>query len=180
VLDAAADLLIEGGLSAATIEAIAARAGVSKATIYKWWPSRGHVALDSLFNRTRASMDVDAQATVEEALRQQVGALLDLLSDPATGSLVRETVALAQSDPDLRSALVSQWLEPRRAIVERVLRRAVERGEIHADVDVAAAMDQLFGPLYYRLLFGHAPLEPELAATLVDQMLVGLRSAGAG
>jgi AcrR family transcriptional regulator len=174
VLDAAADLLIEGGMAAATMEAIAARAGVSKATIYKWWPSRGHVALDSFFIRTKPTMAVEAGATLEETLIAQVGALAGLLRDPATASLMRETVAVAQTDPDIRSALDTRWLRPGRAAVEGVLRDAAERGEIRADVDFAAAMDQLFGPLYYRLLFRHEPLDERLAETLVRQMLAGL------
>jgi AcrR family transcriptional regulator len=174
VLDAAADLLIEGGMAAATMEAIAARAGVSKATIYKWWPSRGHVALDSFFTRTKASMQTEPGATLTETLIAQVSALAGLLRDPATASLMRETVAVAQTDPDIRSALDTQWLRPRRAAVERVLREAAERGEIRSDVDVAVAMDQLFAPLYYRLLFRHEPLDDRLAETLVRQMLSGL------
>jgi AcrR family transcriptional regulator len=174
VLEAAADLLIEGGMTAATVEAIAARAGVGKATIYKWWPSRGHVALDSFFMRTKTTMAVEAGASLVEALTAQVGALVGLLRDPATGSLMREIVAVAQTDPDIRSALDTQWVRPRRVAVERVLREAAERGEIRADVDFAAAMDQLFAPLYYRLLFGHEPLDDRLTETLVRQVITGL------
>jgi AcrR family transcriptional regulator len=175
VLDAAADLLIEGGLGAATMEAIAARAGVSKATVYKWWPSRAHVALDSFFIRTKPTMAVESGASLAEALVGQLDSLLKLFLDPATGSLMREVVALAQTDPDLRAALSSRWLRPRRAIVEGLLRDAIDRGEIRPGTDLPAAMDQLFGPLYYRLLFGHEPLTASLAATLVDQVLTGLR-----
>lgn len=175
VLDAAADLLIEGGLGAATMEAIAARAGVSKATVYKWWPSRAHVALDSFFIRTKPTMAVEAGASLADALVGQLDSLLKLFLDPATGSLMREVVALAQTDPDLRAALSTRWLRPRRAIVEGLLREAIDRGEIRPDTDLPAAMDQLFGPLYYRLLFGHEPLAAGLAATLVDQVLTGLR-----
>jgi AcrR family transcriptional regulator len=174
VLAAAADLLIEGGMAAATMEAIAARAGVSKATIYKWWPSRGHVALDSFFTRTKPTMEVEEGATLTETLVAQVGGIAGLLRDPATASLMRETVTAAQTDPDIRSALDTRWLRPRRAIVEKVLREAAERGEIRPDVDFAAAMDQLFGPLYYRLLFRHEPLDDRLAETLVRQLLAGL------
>lgn len=175
MVDAAADLLIEGGMGAATMEAIAARAGVSKATIYKWWPSRAQVALDSFFTRTKTTMEVGGEVSLAEALTTQVGALLRLFLDPATASLMREMVALAQSDPEIREALDTRWLRPRRAIVERLLRDAVERGELRADLAVPAAMDQLFGPLYYRLLFGHEPLSDGLAATLVSQVLAGIK-----
>jgi AcrR family transcriptional regulator len=174
-MDAAADLLIEGGMGAATMEAIAARAGVSKATIYKWWPSRGQVALDSFFTRTKTSIEVGGGASLAEALTTRIGALLRLFLDPATASLMREMIALAQSDPDIREALDTRWLRPRRAGLEHLLREAVERGELRGDLDVPAAMDQLFAPLYYRLLFGHEPLDEGLAATLVSQMLTGLR-----
>jgi AcrR family transcriptional regulator len=175
VLDAAADLLIRGGMGAATMEAIAARAGVSKATIYKWWPSRAHVALDSFFVTTKNTMAVTSGASLAEALTMQVGSLQRLFVDPATGSLMREMVALAQSDPDIRAALATRWLRPRRAVVEELLRVGIDRGEIRADADLPAAMDQLFGPLYYRLLFGHELLSDGLAETLVQQVLTGLR-----
>jgi AcrR family transcriptional regulator len=175
VLDAAADLLIEGGMGAATMEAIAARAAVSKATIYKWWPSRAHVALDSFFIRTMPTMAVEGGASLADALVMQVDSLLKLFLDPATGSLMREVAALAQTDPDIRAALSSRWLRPRRAVIEDVLREGIDRGEIRPDTDLQAAMDQLFGPLYYRLLFGHEPLSAGLAATLVGQVLNGLR-----
>jgi hypothetical protein len=72
--------------------------------------------------------------------------------------------------------LDARWLRPRRAAVEKVLREAAERGEIRADVDFAAAIDQLFGPLYYRLLFRHEPLDDRLPETLVRQVLSGLSS----
>ncbi|WP_297548046.1 TetR/AcrR family transcriptional regulator [Amycolatopsis sp.] len=175
VLDAAADLLIQGGMGAATMEAIAARAGVSKATIYKWWPSRAHVALDSFFVRTKPTMAVTCGASLAEALTMQVGSLQQLFVDPATGSLMREMVALAQSDPDIRAALATRWLRPRRAVVEELLRAGIDRGEIRSDADLPAVMDQLFGPLYYRLLFGHELLSDGLAETLVQQVLTGLR-----
>jgi len=179
VLEAAADLLIEGGMTAATMEAIAARAGVGKATIYKWWPSRGHVALDSFFMRTKTTIAVEAGASLEEALTAKIGALAGLLRDPATGPLMREIVAVAQSDPDIRSALEERWVRPRRVAAEQVLREAAERGELRADVDFAAALDQLFAPLYYRLLFGHEPLDERLAETLVRQVIGGIAASQA-
>jgi AcrR family transcriptional regulator len=115
VLDAAADLLVEGGMSAATLEGIAARAGVSKATIYKWWPTRGHVALDSFFTRTRDTIAVDPDASLADSLTVQLQALCALFRDTASGRLMRELAAFAQNDPDVRDALEEHWLRPRRA-----------------------------------------------------------------
>ena len=175
VLDAAADLLVEGGMSAATIEGIAARAGVSKVTIYKWWPTCGHVALDSFFTRTRDTIAVDPDASLADSLTAQLDALCALFRDAASGRLMRELAAVAQDDPDVRDALEERWLRPRRAVAMRLLTEAAEGGELRADIDVEAVVDQLFAPVYHRLLFGHAPLRDGLAATLVGQPLTGLR-----
>jgi hypothetical protein len=132
------------------------------------------VALDSFFTRTKPTIAVETGAPLAGALTAQVEALLHLLRDPATGSLMREMVAVAQTDPDIRSALDAQWLRPRRAAAESVLRAAIERGEIRPNADLAAALDQLFAPIYYRFLFGHEQLADGLAAKLVEQVLTGL------
>ncbi|QMU77885.1 TetR/AcrR family transcriptional regulator [Streptacidiphilus sp. PB12-B1b] len=176
VLEAAADLLVSGGIEAVTMEAIAARAQVSKATLYKWWPSRAHVMLDSFFSRTRHTTAVDQDASLEEVLVSQIGSLAVLFRDTESGPLMADLIAAAQADPDIRAALDEQWLRPRRQISEGLLRAAVERGELDRGTDLAAAVDQLFAPVYHRLMLGHEPLHDELAATLVGQLLRGLRA----
>jgi AcrR family transcriptional regulator len=178
VLDAAADLLVEGGIDSVTMEAIAARAHVSKATLYKWWPSRAHVMLESFFSRTRHATVVEVGASLAEVLTSQIAALAAAFRDTESGPLMADLVAAAQADADIRDALDTQWLRPRREIGEGLLRDAVGRGELDPRTDVAAAVDQLFGPVYYRLLMGHEPLHDELAATLVRQLLDGLRPRG--
>ncbi len=175
VLSAAADLLVAGGIDAVTMEAIAARAAVSKATVYKWWPSRAHVMLESLFSVTRSSIEVPGGASLSEALTAQIAALARIFRDSAAGPLMRDLVAAAQADPDIRAALDERWLRPRRQAATDLLRAAVRRGELDPATDVAAAADQLFAPVYHRLLMGHEPLHEELAATLVGQLLGGLR-----
>jgi len=176
ILEAAADLLVEGGIDAVTMEAIAARARVSKATVYKWWPSRGHVMLESFFSRTRHTTAVDEGASLAEVLTSQIASLTVLFRDAGSGTLMADLVAAAQADADIRDALETQWLRPRRQVGEGLLRAAVERGELDPRIDVAAAVDQLFAPVYHRLLMGHEPLHDELAATLVHQLLDGLRA----
>lgn len=176
VLEAAAELLVAGGIDAVTMEAIAARAQVSKTTIYKWWPSREHVMLESFFNRTKDTVAVDEDASLVEALVSQVAGLARLFRDTTSGPLMGDLIAAAQADPDIRAALDEHWLRPRRQVAARLLREAVERGELDPYIDVAAAVDQMFAPVYHRLLLGHEPLHDALAATLVRQLLAGLRS----
>ena len=116
VLAAATDLLVSGQIDAVTMEAIAARSGVSKSTIYKWWPSRAHVILESFFNRARHTMAVDEDASLQEVLTSQVLSLIRLFRDSDAGPLMADLMAASQADPDIRAALEEQWLRPRRQV----------------------------------------------------------------
>ena len=175
VLGAATDLLVSGQIDAVTMEAIAARSGVSKSTIYKWWPSRAHVILESFFNRARYTIAVDENASLQEVLTSQVLSLIRLFRDSDAGPLMADLMAASQADPDIRAALEEQWLRPRRQVSASLLRAGIERGELDSGTDIEAAVDQLYAPVYYRLLLGHEPLPDALAAALVGQVLDGLR-----
>jgi AcrR family transcriptional regulator len=177
ILAAAGDLMLSGGLAAATMDAIAARAGVGKATIYKWWPSRGAVALDGFLDRVAGTLAIPEGLATAEALSWQIGALVTLFRDTTAGPLMRALVAAAQSDPDIARSLRERWLAPRRAVALEVLHCGVERGEIRAGIDFEAALDELFAPVYYRLFFGHDSLDDDLAATIVGQLLSGISAS---
>jgi AcrR family transcriptional regulator len=177
ILAAAGDLMLSGGLPAATMDAIAARAGVGKATIYKWWPSRGAVALDGFLDRVAGTLAIPEGLSTSEALTWQIGALVTLFRDTTAGPLMRALVAAAQSDPDIARSLRERWLAPRRAVALEVLHSGVERGEIRPEVDLEAVMDELYAPVYYRLFFGHGRLDDELAATMVRQLMSGISAA---
>jgi AcrR family transcriptional regulator len=174
IMEAAADLLAEGGLAAASIEAIAARAGVSKVTIYKWWPSRGAVAVDAYFHRYQQTIQVEDTGDVAHDLAMQIRALIQAFRGRA-GRVMTELIGQAQSDPALAEVLRSRWLQPRREAAAGVLQRYVDRGEIRPDIDAGIVMDQLYAPVYYRLAMQHEPLFDELADTLVANLLDGIR-----
>jgi AcrR family transcriptional regulator len=151
---------------------------VSKATIYKWWPSRGAVALDGFLGRVAGTLAIPEGLSAAEALTWQINALVMLLRDTTAGPLMRALVAAAQSDPDIARSLRERWLAPRRAVSQEVLRAGIERGELRAGIDTEAVLDELFAPIYYRLFFGHGPLAEDLAATLVAQLISGIRAGG--
>jgi AcrR family transcriptional regulator len=174
ILAAAGDLMLSGGLPAATMDAIAAKAGVSKVTVYKWWPSRGALALDGFLDRVAGTLAIPPGLSAAEALTWQIDALIQIFRDTTAGPLMRALVAVAQTDPDIAGALRDQWLAPRRAVGLDTLRAGVERGEIQPGLDHEAIMDELFGPVYHRLFFGHAPLSPDLAATMVAHLMSGI------
>ena len=174
VLDATADLLIEGGLRSATIESIAARAGVSKVTIYKWWPTLGAVAVDAYFHRYRQTIDFEDTGDVASDLVTQIRSVIDAFRSRA-GTVMAELIGRAQSDANLAEMLRVLWLAPRRAATTVVLQRAIDRGQLQPDIDIPALMDQLYAPVYFRLTMQHEPLEGALAETLVTTVLNGVR-----
>jgi hypothetical protein len=89
--------------------------------------------------------------------------------------VMAELIGQAQTDPNLAETLRSRWLKPRRDEVAAVLQRSIDRGEIRPDVDIPALMDQLFAPIYYRLIMRHEPLDENLAGTVVRTLLDGVR-----
>lgn len=174
ILDAAADLLVEGGFTAATMEAVAARAGVSKVTIYKWWPSRGAVAVEAYFHRFRPVMPPRDSGDLVRDMTGQLGDMVDAFRS-RPGEILAELIGAAQTDPHLAEVLRARWIQPRRDVAVAMFRRAIEANELRADLDIEAALDQLFGPLYFRLLVRHLPLDDDLPAALVRTFLDGAR-----
>jgi AcrR family transcriptional regulator len=177
VLAAAGELMLEGGLSAATMEAIAARAGVSKRTLYKYWPSRGAVALEGFMRSAATSSDPPEKpehGTVAEQLQALVTAAAVLFSRTPAGALMRSLVADAQSQEEIATAIRDQWLRPRRAIAADLVRRGMADGEFRAGLDVELVLDLLFAPVYYRLILGHEPLDAPFAAATVRYLVEGL------
>jgi AcrR family transcriptional regulator len=175
VLAATGELMLEGGLAAATMEAIAARAGVSKRTLYKYWPSRGAVALEGFMRSAASSWSLPDGASAAESLTVLVVAAARLFVGTPAGPLMRSLIADAQSQREIATAIREQWLRPRRAVAADLLRRGMADGEFRPDLDVEVTLDLLFAPVYYRLLLGHEPLTDTAAATSAEHLLNGLR-----
>jgi AcrR family transcriptional regulator len=166
VLDAAAELALEGAWGAG-VDGIAARAGVSRTTVYKWWPSAAAVLLEGLLERTRGTLESAASATTREALTGYLAGLVTLVRDSSAGSLLRGLTAASVADPVVGRALIVDWLTPRRGAVVRVLIEGVQRGEVRPGLDYEVVADALFAPIYYRLMYEHQPLTARLAEEIV-------------
>lgn len=173
ILKAAGELLDSNGFAGVTAEAIAARAGVSKATIYRWWPNKAAVITDSFLELTAPEIDFVETGSVREDLRLQMRSLIRTFAGKS-GQTIAALIAEGQSDPEVADAFRSRWICARREETERVLRRGVERGELCGGLDLEAVMDALYGPIYYRLLVGHLPLEEGFADMLTDYVIYGL------
>jgi AcrR family transcriptional regulator len=177
VLAAAAELLLDRGLSGVSMDAVAERARVSKATIYRWWPTKESLALDMLFNQWSA---VTPQQYESGSLRIDLLALLRAWSRLASGRPYGRVVAAlimeGQTDPSFSAEYQRRMVEPRRDQARAIFADAIARGEIPAETKVEVAIDLIYGPLYHRLLHGHAPLDDQFVDDIVELALRGIRS----
>ena len=179
ILEAASELLLARGLSAVSMDAVAERAGVSKATIYRWWPTKETLALDALYTEWAGARPHPRDTG---SLR---GDLLSLLRPWARlagsrpyGRVVAALLTEAQTDPVFAAEYRQRFVEPRRQQAREIFGRAIERGEIPPDTRVEVALDLLYGPLYHRLLHGHAPLNDRFVREVIDMVLDGVRRDG--
>jgi len=175
ILAAAIELLLEQGLHAMSMDDVAQRAGVSKATIYRWWPSKELLALDALATawaptpatqRDTGSLRGDLLAGFRSWLRQ--------LKQRPYGRVIAGLVAQAQTDPEFAQQYREHFVQPRRAATRHILLRAIDRGEIPADTNLDVTLDLLYGPIYHRLLHGHAPLTDRFAQQVIDTVITGI------
>jgi AcrR family transcriptional regulator len=177
ILAATVELIAEVGYRKLSIEAIAARAGVGKQTIYRWWPSKGAVVLDGLL--AAANDDPDDLALpdtgdVATDLRGVVRAIVAELADPQLSGTTRALMIEIQENVELADAVVERMLGPQMQAIADRLRSAQHAGQLRADLDLPVAVELLIGPLYHRWLLRTAPLTEAYADTVTDLALRAL------
>lgn len=175
ILSAAGALLFDEGMTGFTIDRVATTAGVSKMSIYKWWPSKGALALDGYFTAVENTLAFPDTGDIEADLLTQLRAFVHLTADTPAGRIVIELVGAAQTDPDLATAFREHYSGPRRRLAVDVLQRAQQRGQLRADVDPRIVVDQLWGACYHRLLIPDEPVTEEFVAGLISNLMHGLR-----
>ncbi len=168
ILAAVVELLTEVGFNGLTIDAVAHRAGVGKATIYRRWDGKEQLVLDALTPDRLATPEPDTGS-----LRGDLLAYYLPLTEPeaqrGATSLMPALAAEAAADPQIAERLRS-FVSNRRAPVARILERAIDRGEVEADLDIELAIDLLTGAIMYRLYFSGLPVDPPTVAELVDRV----------
>ena len=180
ILAAAGRLLLSEGMSAFTIERVAALAGASKMTIYKLWPSKGVLALEGYASTIDAALSVPDTGDIEADLTAQLITFVQLLRDTPAGRVTAELIGASQTDPDLRSSLRRIYSAPRRAVGLAALQAAQGRGQIRPGVDLDVLTDQLWGACIYRLMMPDNDLSEDFARTLVQNVLSGVRPPAPG
>jgi AcrR family transcriptional regulator len=170
ILEAAVQLFAEGGLDGLTVEGVAARAGVGKATIYRRYPCK----IDLVVAASRAfAIDGDAAPDTGDTradLRVLVDQLIAMLTDTPLGRVIPVIVADRMRVPELAEAH-REIVEEKRARHRAVVSCGIARGDLRADVDVDAVVDAYVGPIFYRFLVSDAPLDDAYAGSLVDTVL---------
>ncbi|MFJ1708081.1 TetR/AcrR family transcriptional regulator [Kitasatospora sp. NPDC088346] len=170
VLHAADDLLVEHGFGALTVEAIARRAGVAKQTIYRWWPSKVEILLDTLIEDSAKRIPVPVDKPTANGIRGYLRAFARFLTRDPAGKVLLALLAEAQHDPGTAAAFHMRYLDPRRSQERDLLARAVEAGEISPELGPDATVDALIGPIVYRAMTG-STIPRGLVDTLVDDLL---------
>jgi len=166
-------LLSEGGLAAATTDAIAARSGVSKATLYKHWPSRVAIAAEAFGRDISEAVPLPDTGTTAGDLTEHLR-LVGRFCSGHEGRVFSELLAATVTDEGGAAYLRAWFLAGRRRAVATLWQRGLERGDVRAGVDVETATDLLLGPLVLRLMTGHLPVTDDSTASLAEAALHGL------
>ncbi len=177
VLEAADDLLVERGFAGVTIEGIAARAGVAKQTIYRWWTSKTAILFDALLADAAEHFTPPGHGDLRSDLRDHLRQLATFLTATDAGAVCRALAGQAQHDPAVAAQFQSEFVAPQRERDREPLLRAQRRGELSQAEDIDLAVDQLVGPIYYRVLITGQSVPPEFTDALVDRYLAQARGA---
>jgi AcrR family transcriptional regulator len=160
------------GLAGFSVDAVAQRAGVSKATIYRRWPSKELMVIDA-FHALKAPVTTPDTGSLRgdlDAFFCEVQAGMD---DGSAAALLVQVVAALHSNPELEATLRDS-LDDRRQPLREILTRAIGRGELPTSTDIDIAMDLLTGPLFFRFLVSGTPVDQHFLHVLRDVVLAGL------
>ncbi|WP_160675981.1 TetR/AcrR family transcriptional regulator [Clostridium sp. C8-1-8] len=174
ILTAAYELLLENGFGSVTIEKIAERAGVSKATIYKWWSNKGAVVMDAFFDAAVVRLPIPDTGSTLNDMIIQVNNLSKFLTSKE-GKAINEIIAEGQFDPKLAEAYRNTYFKPRRLDSRYILERGISRGELSKDLDIELAMDLMFAPLFYRLLITGDAVNEEFIGHTIKSVFEGIK-----
>lgn len=166
------------GLGRISIEAVAARSGVGKPTIYRNWANASELAMAALMEG-HPEIAPDRQGNLRAALLRQI---TDIVQAFATTRGRQIALALAAADPDseMTRAFRNRIILSGREAGRHLFAEAIQRGEIATPADVEVILDMIYAPIFYRLLVGHRPLDQDFADALVEQGVGMLRQGSAG
>jgi AcrR family transcriptional regulator len=172
ILAATTQLLAEVGYTDLTIEGVAARAGVGKATVYRWWPSKGALVIEAM-NAALVMPPLPESGDLRQDLLTVVRAIVQTFARSPEGAVIPALAADLMHDPEMAEQFRKQMIRPRRSVVTQILRRAADRGELPPDLDAELLLDVYAGAVFYRVLVSGEPVTDLLAEQLVSLLLDG-------
>jgi len=167
-------LLREKGYRSVTIEGIAETAGVGKQTIYRWWPSKAAVILEAFARDTAVRVPAPDTGNLQRDLKIFLVKAFEILNRES-GQIMRSLMSEALLDVEFAMTLREIFIDSRRHALRDILMRSIKRGEISPKVEIELMIDLIYGPMWYRLLNKHAPLDKEFAHHLSKTITVFLR-----
>ncbi len=169
IIQAATRLIRDLSYAEVTMEAVASKAGVSKATVYRRWPNKAALTVDVLL-RQALVMQVPFQGAYREHLIRGMLGLREMLSSVFAEAIV-SVIVETQKNEALRGHFYSGFISKMQAIGDANLELAIERGEVRADISKDMIFDQIFGTFYYRLLVVHKPIDDAYIEQIVDNVI---------
>jgi len=173
ILNAAAELIHERPYSDVCIEAIAARAGVGKQTIYRWWTSKAAVLMEACAAVVAREVPLPDKGSFVEDFRDYLTHICAFFTTQLSWSAIAGLLAEAQCNVELAHAFKERLLMQRRTVLQTILERAVKRGELRADLNLDVAMDMVHGAIWYRTLLLKAPLDEPFIEDVIAQVIAG-------
>ena len=175
VLAATVDLLAERGIAGLTVEAIATRAGVNKTTIYRWWPSPIAVAVDAVGGVLEFAIPIPDTGSLRGDLRRVIHDAHVFVTSPLGMAVVY--VGLGAPDtPEIVTSVQTVWRN-RFSLLNDIVRRAVNRGELPPSTDSQLLLEQLIAPLYFRLFILRSKVTRPYLDHVVDHLIAGATDA---
>jgi AcrR family transcriptional regulator len=165
ILAATVRLLRETSVRELAIESIAREARVGKATIYRWWPNKAAIVIDAFFSEAVPLTNFSTEGSASEAIQAQCAKLIEVLNGPL-GRVVAQIIGEGQPNEEVLVQFREVFLRHRRAEFGALYARGIREHEFKSGIDVELAADLVYGPVWYRLLVAHQPLDKVFAAQL--------------
>src|SRR5580765_1890062 len=167
VIKSTLELLERNGFNDLSIEAVASRAGVGKATVYRWWANKAELVIAAFSSAVEEELRFPSGGPVLKSIHEQMKRWAVIFQSPL-GQIVGTVIGAGQSEPEILEAFRAHWVEPRRLEARSLLKQAMKNGEIRSDLDPDLMLDLFYGPLYLRLMLKHAPLDETFVNTIFE------------
>ncbi|MED3575924.1 TetR/AcrR family transcriptional regulator [Cytobacillus praedii] len=174
ILSASYELLLENGFQFVTVDKIAERAQVSKATIYKWWPNKAAVVMDGFLYAASERLSVPDTGSAYNDILIHATNLTRFLTSKE-GTIITQLLGEGQFDTGLADAYRDRYFRPRRLEARSLLEKGIDRGDLKKNLNIDICIDLIYGPIFYRLLVTGQTLDEPYVQQLVLNAFEGIR-----